>query len=311
MQFYLNNIQSIKEYTFDFPDTGLIQFTGENNNGKSVLIKVVTDVVLQRLGDDYVRKPLVSDWADNGVLGMSYKEKTLICYIDKKDKRKTYYAYQRSSTDKMYTRYVGDAGINEMLVDFGWCVLDTNRFCLQICETYGVIPFVNSTIQENYKIIAPVIEDTASTVFLNNYNNVSLPEAKKRVKVIKSEIAKLENELSIIKPKLYDIDKATILYNKSLEVLNKHEYLVKCSRINIEPPPNISINFSKVKPLIELPVFVELKKVKQLSAYYVDKAIVEMKDIKERRCPMCGKYLLDDDKSENHVCGRPTQVTKR
>lgn len=292
IQVYLKNIQSIKEYTFRFPDSGIVQFRGDNNNGKSILTKVISRCVLQKIQYDDKRLPLINDGEESALFSMLYNERTLVVQLHK-DVNKTFYGLIRANGDKV-VRHIREGGITELLREFGFVVFSNNLICLQICETFGLMPFINTPDTLNGEIVNSVTTDVPSEKFIENYA-LTWKEAKRRVTLYKNEISQLQAKLD--STYTYDLSSYHSLIQRSKEVQEKHAYLKRCQPITLKPFPVLEFRLKKMAPLKQLPIITYLEKMKPL--YSLDSIIVDLKKIRDGKCPTCGRPFLE---GREHVC---------
>lgn len=292
IQIYVKNVQAIDEYTFKFPDHGIVQFRGNNSNGKSILGKIVSRAVLQMLAYDDKRLPLIQDHKESAILSISCNKRSLVVNIDK-DINKTFYGLIRENGEKVI-RHIREGGISEILREFGFVVYGKNLVCLQICETFGLMPFINTPDTLNGEIVNSVTTDRPSEQFLENYQ-ITFKEAKSRLNVYKRDEDLCDNAIS--SRQLKDITGYAELIERAKAVKEKHSYLLHIPQITVQPFPKMEFSIKKVSALdiIEMPI--QLHKVN--SIYSLDKQIVDMEKIKRGKCPTCGQPMLS--KSHN-IC---------
>lgn len=287
IQIYLKNIQTIDEFLFKFPEKGVVQFTGNNSNGKSILGKAVSRVVLQMLVHDDKRLPLIQDGKDSALVNMAYNKRGLIVNIDK-DANKTYYGLIRENGEKVI-RHLREGGITEILREFGFVVYGKNLVCLQICETFGLMPFINTPDTINGEIVNSVTTDIPSEQFLENYK-ITFKEAKALMNNYKREITSCETALSMREPK--DVSGLKELIERSKVVQEKATYLKRAEHIILEPFPKLEFHYKKAEKLDMLPLITRYTKSPKL--FNLDKYFVDMRKIREGRCPTCGKPMLSN-----------------
>ena len=55
----MSNIQSHINTVLEFPETGIVRFLGDNSNGKSVMVKVLQDVVSNNISRPAARRSII------------------------------------------------------------------------------------------------------------------------------------------------------------------------------------------------------------------------------------------------------------
>lgn len=286
IEIYLENVQSIDKYMFEFPERGIVQFRGNNSNGKSILGKAISRIVFQQLLHDDKRLPLIQDGKQSALVTMRYNNRGLVVKIDR-DVNSSFYGLIRENGEKV-RRGLRDGGIDALLREFGFVVYGKNLICLQVCETFGLMPFINTPDVLNGEIVNSVTTDIASEQFIESYN-VTFKEAKQRMTAYNREIDACQ--AAIDSHKIKDITGYRELIDKASVVLLKHEYLQHVDHITLEPFPKMEFNLRKVAPLGKLPIVKQLLHVNKL--YSLDKTLLELSKIKNGTCPMCGRPLLE------------------
>lgn len=292
IEIYLENIQSIDKYLFQFPERGIVQFRGNNSNGKSILGKAISRIVFQHLIHDDKRLPLIQDGQQSALVTMKYNNRGLVVKIDK-DVNNSFYGLIRENGEKV-RRGLREGGIDALLREFGFVVYGKNLICLQVCETFGLMPFINTPDVLNGEIVNSVTTDIPSEQFLECYD-LTFKEAKQRMNAYNREIDACQ--ASIDNHKIKDVSGYRELIDRASVVLARHEYLQHVDRITLEPFPKMEFNLKRVPELEKIPIVTQLPAVNNL--FSLDKQIVEMRKIKEGKCPMCGKPLLEGGR---HTC---------
>lgn len=288
MDIVLKNIQSIKNGQYQFPDAGLVQILGANSNGKSILIKIISAIATLKIKDNDERRALINDACDEGSVTIQYKGKILIVKLHE-DRNKCLVALFRNKEDKVI-RTFRDGGIEELLEEFGFRVYNKNSLCLQVFETFGQMPFVNTSNSVNYEIVEAVTTDTVAQNFLTNFKEITHKKARERLKQLDIKIETLKqtrSSLAMFDHVAYaDISKRMKdIYDvlKWLEPIHieKLNILPKVELIDIAPPTLTRIKFISPMPVIgKITNFTEVLK--------------EMKSIRDGKCPTCGKSLFGD-----------------
>lgn len=302
IQFYLNNIQSIKEHQFNFEDTGIIQFKGNNSNGKSILVKVLRAVVLQQLARDEKRLPLINDNCEMGKFAVAYNGQVLMVILHR-DINRTCYMLKRKNGEQI-TRHVRDGGIDKLLQEFGFCIFGKNDICLQFCETYGLMPFINTPESIDSQIVNSVTTDETSEHFLEAYQQ-TYKEAQRQYKSYQAELSTVEARLAGIQ--IHDTHDYKELITIAERLLKIHEYMKPIEKLALHEKPEPVV---RMMPLSNLPLLhkpedlVKMSFMKKLSGQMpplhvsisarlksLDSLLEKIAVIDAGKCPTCGQRL--------------------
>lgn len=285
--FRLRNIQSIVDQQFEFPDDkGLVQFLGHNSNGKSILGKVVSLVVFQQVPDDEERLPLIRDGEEEGSFSMQWGNKVLGVLINR-DVNKCLYIYKEGEQDPI-RRLVKQGGIDQIIRKMGFLVYGKNEVCLQLCETYGPMPFVNTRKSLNGEIVNACCTDLSSENFIKNYAE-TFREAKKIMNSYKVDIARNEAIIESTGYKNYEgldkiITELKVLYRRGCSMP-----YVELSELN--PPTCVRTDLDYIGR-VDLQVPLCLDVVENINPML--NLVLKIQEMYRGKCPTCGRYLMED-----------------
>ena len=304
----LVNIQSIKEATYEFRDTGVAVIQGDNSNGKSILFRAIGAIVCLRITDNDSRNALINDNSDVGIIAISYLGKRLICKLHR-ERSECVFKFVRENGEQVI-RTFREGGLKEIIEEFGFACYAKNSICLQLFETFGPMPFVNIPSTTNGEIVESVVEDNIARQFLTNYKDVTYKQAASRIREIDAKIGSLNRVKDSIV--VYDPVTYEAFARRLSEALNEiqHLSLFEFKRIQLIPdikiinwtetklprvilPPNvdfINLSLSKLKRPKFITLFPEFKKLKRL-----DHELSDYLELVNGRCPMCGKKFLDKE----------------
>lgn len=286
IEIYVKNIQAIEEYKFSFPEKGIVQFRGNNSNGKSILGKVLSRIVLQQLKYDDKRLPLINDAVEQATVTMFYNKKTLVVQLDK-DVNKTFYCIIREDGEKVL-RFVREGGITEILREFGWVVYSNNMLCLQICETFGLMPFVNTPDTLNEEVVRSVITDMPCEIFVENYKT-TYKEAKAQLKIRQAELKSVQNQLA--NTKLTDTTGYAEQIKKCREIIRMGNMIKRHKHVMLEPFPDCRPTARRF-PHVEIPQFPQPMRHFELLPN-LDYLLADMRKLRDGKCPTCGRQWVD------------------
>lgn len=284
--FRIKNIQSIVEAQWDFEEEhGLVQFLGNNSNGKSILGKVISAVVFQQLTDDEERLPLIRDGEIEGSFSMQWGEKVLGVIIHK-DVNRTLYIYKEDNQDPI-KRMAKQGGIDQLIRKMGFLVYGKNEVCLQICETYGPMPFINTRKLLNGEIVNACCTDVSSENFIKNYQE-TFKEAKRMMNQYKNDITKNEAIIESTGYKNYNGLPAIV---KELRALyNRGRYMPYVVLEELIAPTCVRTDLDYVS-LIDLHVPLCLETSEGINNML--NTVLKIQDIYKGKCPACGRRLME------------------
>ncbi len=307
MNVILTNIQSIKSGVFSFPDKGLVQIKGDNSNGKSILIKALSAVVTLKILDEDERQALINDKEMTAYILIEHNGAKLLVQLSR-ERINCAMMLERASGEKT-TRTFRDGGLSELIYEFGFRCYGKNSVCLQLYETFGLMPFVNTTKTMNGEIVESITEDKIAKEFLKNFKEITYPTARQRIKDFDEKIAQAERIKNMITLfdyqayeeicgrlwQLYEVLKNfTAIELQKLSLLPKLEILpVKVMTLEkIDMPPKAGrpelkpFRLNRLELLHEINGFDEPDNLSQL--------IADMSDLRSGRCPTCHRLFVEN-----------------
>lgn len=306
MKIKLKNIQSFKEVTYDFPETGLVQITGGNSNGKSILGKVLKVVATLKFVDQAERDSLIRDGENEGYIILEYKGKILVVYLHS-ERNQCFVRLIRANGEKI-TRTIREGGINQLIEEFGFRVYGKNSVVLQLHDTFGIIPFVNTSNSLNYEIVDAVITDTIAQQFLTNFKEITFKEAKLLIDSYHQKIEGITKAVSTLV--LYDHIAYQQLYDEMCKIYSIVKYARLLELDKIPLPPRVQIISLSILMLEKIPIFpkittvqlpqLKLEKIIFIKSYPILDSIGDLTEVfhridelKHGRCPVCGKSFVE------------------
>ena len=292
MDIVLHNIQSIKDATLNLPDTGIVEFCGDNSNGKSILEKVISSIVKLDILDETTRKTLISDGETSGYVVMIHGKKSLVVLIDHV-RDKTVFQYTPNIEDKSLTvtRTLREGGMEDIIHEFGWRVYDNNNLCLQVYPTFGAIPYINTSHTVNKEITEDVLRDKVADSFLSNYETITYPLVQKTVKTLKQTKASLEAQIA--NTRAYDYNAYESLADRLKKCKDFFEYYMDIHLDELELIPNVTLIDVPLLRLAEIPIVSLIDATIDLQD--LSELISEISQLQEGVCPTCGRRLVEDD----------------
>lgn len=219
------NLKSHEEVIVRLPETGVVRFQGGNNDGKSIIVDVLKEVVGCTLHMPRVRHPLISYWATCGDIILQRNDGAVLqVHIDKEASR-TYYSLMLPG-EKAVVRYLADKNLRELVTLFGFHWDEKHQMSLNIYKTFDPLFMVTTTEAANCDILNSVSTDPVAEIAKENL----LTEYKllfSRAKECSSYISNLESKLSLIvledEEELDRRSKLAKLLSMQLKALATHE----------------------------------------------------------------------------------------
>lgn len=294
----LENIQSIEEFTFKFPKYGVVEFTGDNNHGKSILMKVIKAITSLSIYKDVKRQALIRHGCQEGSVFMSNGHMILGFKLNL-DRQSCRFFYRNIDEKDFVQRTFADKeDMIKQLALFGFSVFGKDRLCLQIHEINGIIPFSNNS---NPKIDAEIIESITKDEFaeqcLENYKMITEPAFKSNYNQARAREMALRNSLESLA--LYDVSNYKSFIAEINDVLDSADlYEFQLDKLKIEKLVNIQefilphldfvpIITAFILNKIALPMIV----VNEFKLDKLDKHIKALKEVGEHICPTCGQVI--------------------
>lgn len=286
----LQNIQAIGDAHIVIEDNSIVEFVGDNSNGKSVISKVIEYLVSGDIAHEDVRCTLIKDDTEQGVAVFTYNEKQLGLILRAKV-RDSLIMYKHdivNDPDGCIFRAVNDKeGVAAIVREFGFRAYANGDICLQLHPTWGAIPFVTTSGSTNDSIVEDITTDKVADNFLSTFQTITLPVFRQRIADLQKEhdnAATVLENMESYDWKAYEeiASKLSDIYQK----IKSYEYayiedipvpdlsVLPVSRIEIDYVP--IINFYDLCPLVEY--------INELDDYVT---------IMNGVCPTCGKPLFE------------------
>lgn len=304
MQIRLKNIQAFVDEKLELPDKGLVQILGENSNGKSILGKIIKACATLEFTKQGKRETLIRDGEKEGFIVMEYKGKVLSVVLNR-DRNQCYVTLRRTN-DERVTRTIRDGGIDKLMYEFGFRVYDRNNIVLQLHETFGIMPFVNSSDSANFEIVEDVTTDTVAQQFVTSFKEVTYKRAREVVKEYTNKIETIQRASEVLV--MYDYAAYADLAKRLMDCYSVCKYLMPLEFEYIQMPKKIQV----CNPVriglqeIHVPKAVSICNIPKLNLQYVKvykplpmpmpiedvgSVFRRARDLSRGKCPTCGKRL--------------------
>lgn len=276
------NIQSHKDVSIDLPETGLVVFSGDNSNGKSVIRKVLEDTIAYNINKVKVRKSLINEAASEGSLELiKYDGSALLVNINLEASR-TWVRLRRADGTEV-TRYLADKNIPELIREFGFHYNDNRDVSLNICDSDDSILFFRTNHVTNGDILNSALTDTGAQQKHEALSNVYSEAYSLRASYMENvRVATVAKDALV----LYDIDRETKLLERvqTITAILSHIYIPDIW--DLEPVPQVTyFDLPALKiDLCKMPVVIDLPPVRP---WDLSGIATELVQIEEGVCPTC------------------------
>lgn len=278
-----HNIQNHAEVVVDLPEKGLVVFTGDNSNGKSVIVRTTRAILLNEITKPRKRASLVNRESMFGEITYIRGDDVVLTVHIAREASATYVKYQEPGQEPI-VRALADKSYRELITRFGWHVDTDTGITLNIAEEEDSLLFYKTSYKTNAKIITTATQDTSAQVVLDNFSEIMALARKSRD--VNVQKARTYNEalqsLEVYDVKLLSEYKAVLeKYYKRLSTL----YIPKLPEIKAVPKVHFSDIAFPTLPTIRYPRIMNVK----CSIPDITGIASELKTLKANKCPTCGR----------------------
>lgn len=249
------HIQSHIDITIELPETGVVVFSGNNSNGKSVIVKVTNAIISGALAKPKERRTLITRGFTHGsVTYTTYEGVTLKVDIDH-EAANTYATLTLANGEKL-TRFLSDKNIGELVRMFGFHYNKEHEVSLNIHNDDDRFLFVDTKHTANFACLNNTLGDEYAEMALEQLQ-VALSQVKEQVNKYNTLITQNEavkNALVTI-----DTEKAAERRKKMLYIAAnlRHMLLPPCPRLEAVPDVVTIASVDKC-PAIRYPTVVNI-----------------------------------------------------
>lgn len=206
---HTRGIQSHNDVLIELPETGLVVFSGDNSNGKSVIRKVLEDTIAYNINKAKVRKSLISKDRSEGSLEITKYDGSSLYVNINLEASQTWVRLTRADGETV-TRYLADKNIPELIREFGFHYNDTRNISLNICDSDDSILFFRTSHATNGDILISALTDTeAQTRYDVLYEQYQEALATRRQFLENLQVARTAKEALV----LYNIEEEQELHD--------------------------------------------------------------------------------------------------
>lgn len=279
----VRNIQSLKEVVFDLPTNGLVVLTGENSNGKSVIVKVTKALITNAIRLPVERASLVNRHALYGE-AIYYRDDGVILTLHlARQAKDTWVKFEAPNQDPV-VRYLADKNHVDLVRAFGFHVDDKSGISLNIAENEASLLFYKTPLKANGSILETARTDSSADKVLENFTD-TLKETKRLRDQYVQQSRTLQSALHELK--VEDVDEITAKKER-LEYLYRNLTAVYLPVIpEVHPVPKVVFASPHIPtlPVVKYPVIVNV----ECEIPDIVPIADELQTLREYKCPMCGR----------------------
>ena len=281
------NCQAIQSATIDIPPNSIVEFTGDNSNGKSTLSRLLEHITLCDLHLAAHRNPLIMDGEERAVVRITNDRGNIIVLVLYRENGKSQLAYFSDKDSQPYIAMLSDRDACRKIVEkFGFRTYSNGEVCLNLAPTFGAIPLVTTSSKTNFEIIRDFSSDRIADEFLSAYKQYTRPTFNARLNMLKARRDSLE---SLVESEPYPNWEFCGEFAERVKDLT--EGLRRC--VILTP-----IDYARPLPYID--VHMELIGYKRPCVNVYSELADMVTPLKEvisynnKKCPTCGRNLLED-----------------
>ena len=277
------NIQNHAEVVIDYPATGLVVFTGENSNGKSVIVKVTKALITGEFTKPRCRASLINRSASFGeAIWIRDDNMTLTLHLTR-EAATTYVSLKRAEEEPI-VRYLSDKSHTQLIREFGWHYDSEHKITLNVAEADEALLFYKTPNKTNGAVIHTATTDALADAAVATLEE-TISSARKFRSDASMQIKTLESTLAELK--IYDIEDLRAKAEKAQIYVNLLQTIYFPSIPEIKPVPKftfISVHEPKL-PKIRYP------RVLSISCNLPDMLplMQDINTLKNNKCPTCGR----------------------
>lgn len=279
---HTRGIQSHDDVLIELPETGLVVFSGDNSNGKSVIRKVLEDTIAYNINKAKVRKSLISKDRSEGSLEIiKYDGSSLYVNINL-EASQTWVRLTRANGESVI-RYLADKNIPELVREFGFHYNDTRDISLNICDSDDSILFFRTSHATNGDILVSALTDTEAQMRYDVlYEQYQEALSNRRQFLDNLQVAQAAKEALV----LYNIEEEQELHDicaRAASLLSKFYWPDMKEVPEMIFLPTFNIRTLRLQGYVELPhIPVVRMNIRDISAVSLD-----LIQIEKGVCPTC------------------------
>ena len=282
-QITTRNIQNHREVVIDLPPTGLIIFTGNNSNGKSVIVKVTKALITGSIKKPRKRANLVNRNAQFGEVIYVRDDDTVLRLHLTREAATTYISYQEPNQEPI-VRYLADKSYMDLVARFGWHYDTNTDISLNIAEADTSLLFYKTSNKANSSIIETATSDSSANAVIEKFGS-TISELRSLRDTYNVQIRQLEGTIHDLQ--VEDTEPLVQLrdvYDKVYNTLSKF-YFPTLPEVKAVPKVQfVNIHFPTL-PEVKYPALLNV----DCNIPDITPIWEELVTLRNHKCPTCGR----------------------
>lgn len=277
---HTHNIQSHGDVTIMLPKTGIVAFTGNNSNGKSVISKVTNAILSNDISRPKERRTLINRKHSSGFVEYERYDGYILKVVIHLEAAQTF-AELTDPNGAVVRRYLSDKSIPQLVKEFGFNYNSEHDVSLNIHNDDDKFLFVNTKHTTNCACLADTLSDSYGEQAMQQLD-ATLSEIKETVKGLEKDKITAETILGSLP--VCDIEETDKRRKKMLYIAQNlsHFPATRCPKVT--GVPNVVIlNLPGTLPKVKYPTIIDLPKnfpdIVQLGR--------DVNDVLKGVCPTC------------------------
>lgn len=282
-QIITRNLQSHKEIVIDLPEKGLVVFTGDNSNGKSVIGKTLEALLTNKIAKPRKRNSLVNRNATFGSITFIRSDDAILEAHIQREAAGTYIKLTLPGQEPIQ-RYIADRTYRDLLHRFGWHYSEEAGISLNVAQEEDALLFYKTPPRQIRSLLESATSDSEADRVVESLE-AFLQETRK----LKDSYTQQQNA--------YIQTLATIQIEDTKPLMDKIAVMERCQKVlssvyfpdipEIRPVPKVHY-VTLYKPQIPVVKFPRIVNV-SCSIPDISQLAADIKMLQEHKCPTCGR----------------------
>lgn len=283
------NLQSHKEVVIDLPPTGLVVFTGDNSNGKSVIGKTLEALLTNKIAKPRKRNSLINRTSSFGSITFIRSDDVILEAHIQREAAGTYIKFSKPGEDDV-KRYIADRSYKELLYQFGWHYSDETGISLNIAQEEDALLFYKTPARQIRTLVDSATNDIEADIAAESFAGFL-----KETRGLKDGYNSQQNAyMSTLNNLVIEDVNPIIELNNKLKRCHRNlsaVYFPTIPEIKAVPKVHYVEPYVPHIPIVKYPRIVSAV----CNIPDITKIAGELKVLKEHRCPTCGRGFDADD----------------
>lgn len=282
-QIIADNLQSLQHEVIDLPPTGLVVFTGQNSNGKSIIVKTLRIMLSGLLNKPRKRSSLVNRHSSFAELTFIRSDGVELLTHISTAANVTYVKLSRPGEEPI-VRYLADKSYMDLIYAFGWHYDSTSGISLNLAEEEEALLFYKTPNKVNFTVTETATTDTTANKISDNLEMTLKTARDTRDKWTRDAQAYMTARAQLTTEDVVPLQ----------EKLQRLEYIYRClDTIYFPTIPDIKfvpkVHYVDIKyptiPEVKYPRIIDLC----VNIPDITQTIKDLTSLREHKCPTCGR----------------------